>query len=587
MSLLPRGASFQNMLPEQRRREGQLVPERELRTADGYRWFYYSPDQVGMPLLCLEDLQTGVVVSSVFADPEKRTAAFKAWAGARHSRSPGKPWEIMQEMTDLGVDPDAKLEAIAAGVGHAAIGDLARAQLDICGLPIHGCTTMFLASRLHGGQEKSTRYQVGFGKAELLGVENFLPEGIPQAELHTLQEFYDEFLSLALSNFEFHRQALTTAYTDFYRPGDAKQARSLDSRVLDSVRFFLLWGQKSGLTYEASLREWSRMISELKTSPVSFYRQSARQIERFLTPTEAEEVAMQVRAEAPRLVRHSEPNPTVNRNLVKLKEFLIANTNLASRVEIQTAFLGFEPVDVELISDRYTPADRMVTQYILNLWPGFSWKDTMEWVHSQDDGTKAGISRIIFNGHSNYCELPFMAATTGMGVVVETTIGEARDLLRNRAWARFMPIPMVFGAKIDESTIRQILAKGYGLPLYLTEISGFAQHREAFEESLRRDYGRLFAFLETVSERYGRDADYSFMLNLLPLAHRVDLFMHGDPKQALYLADQRVRPGGHINYRLAAYLISRLVASSDPYLSAMRIEQRPDPANREEFFSRA
>lgn len=77
------------------------------------------------------------------------------------------------------------------------------------------------------------------------------------------------------------------------------------------------------------------------------------------------------------------------------------------------------------------------------------------------------------------------------------------------------------------------------------------------------------------------------MLNLLPLAHQVDIWMHGDPKQALYLTTQRVRPGGHINYRALAYEANQLLAASDPYLAAIQLEQRPNPASRDEFFDRS
>ena len=63
--------------------------------------------------------------------------------------------------------------------------------------------------------------------------------------------------------------------------------------------------------------------------------------------------------------------------------------------------------------------------------------------------------------------------------------------------------------------------------------------------------------------------------------------MHGDPKQSLYLTMQRTRPGGHINYRMLAYEASQLLAMSDPYLSALQLESRPDPTSRAEFFDRS
>ena len=77
------------------------------------------------------------------------------------------------------------------------------------------------------------------------------------------------------------------------------------------------------------------------------------------------------------------------------------------------------------------------------------------------------------------------------------------------------------------------------------------------------------------------------MLNLLPLSHQVPLWMHGDPKQAIYMPHQRVRPGGQINYRILAWEANQLLASSDPYLEAIRLGARPEAGSRKEFFDRS
>ena len=81
--------------------------------------------------------------------------------------------------------------------------------------------------------------------------------------------------------------------------------------------------------------------------------------------------------------------------------------------------------------------------------------------------------------------------------------------------------------------------------------------------------------------------DYSFIINLLPMAHKVVFFMHGDPKQALYLTHQRSRNGGHINYRLLAYEANRLISDSNASMAGMRLNKRPDPADRTQFFDRS
>ena len=174
-----------------------------------------------------------------------------------------------------------------------------------------------------------------------------------------------------------------------------------------------------------------------------------------------------------------------------------------------------------------------------------------------------------------------------MTLVVESYLGELRDFNRHRAWGRFFPLPLVFGAPLTKDTLEQILARGFGLPLYLTEVPAFAGLRSAFEQDLRAYYVKLQQFVEQVWTRYQDTIDYAFALNLLPLAHQMDLWMHGDPKQSLYLTAQRSRPGGHINYRAIAYEANQLLAAHDPYLSALQLTQRPDPASREEFLDRS
>jgi hypothetical protein len=170
---------------------------------------------------------------------------------------------------------------------------------------------------------------------------------------------------------------------------------------------------------------------------------------------------------------------------------------------------------------------------------------------------------------------------------MESFLGELRDLNRHRAWGRFFPLPLVFGERLSRETIVQIIARGFGLPLYLTDIPAFADYKTAFEQDLVSYYIKLQEFLGKVSAMYRDTVDYAFVLNLLPLAHQLDLWMHGDPKQAAYFTGQRSRPGGHINYRTLAYEANQLLAMNDPYLCGMRLPGKPDPMSQEEFFDRS
>jgi len=566
----------------------EIQPEKEF-IADSYRWFTYSASVTGLRLICLEDLTTGTIATTTVANPTKRTAAHKAWAGARQSRAAGMPWEILYEMGEKGVDPDQKLEEMFRGYGHASVGDMARLAVDMGKIPMHLCLALFNEGSLNSGQEKSTRYQASFGKALLHPMRHYISERLPKEDVARLEEEYQSFGAVSLELFAKHKAVLLRAFEQYYQADTTKPAErsALLSRVLDCVRYFLLIGQWSGMSFETSARDWSRIIAELRASPLLYYRRVAQQLEKLLAPTTEEEEVLDYKAEAPGLIRHTAPQLTANRNLHALKQFIEDQTDLLQQVSIHSGFPKRVDQRVSMIEPLYTEGDRLVASYILLLWPGLEREQLFNWIHDQDDEIKKSISTIIFSGHTNYCELPGFGRTTRMTLVIESFLGELRDLNRHRAWGRFFPLPLVFGERLTKSAIEQIVARGFGLPLYLTDIPAFAEYKTVYERDLVSYYTKLQEFLEKVSATYHDTIDYSFVLNLLPLAHRVDLWMHGDPKQAAYFTMQRSRPGGHINYRALAYEANQLLAMYDPYLSAMRLSKKPDPSSREEFFDRS
>lgn len=566
----------------------EIQPEKNF--IDGpYRWFTYSAAVTGLRLICLEDLTTGAVTTTTVTNPTKRTAAHKAWAGARQSRAAGMPWEILHDMDEKGVDPDQKLEEMFRGYGHASVGDMARLAVDLGRIPMHLCLALFNEGYLNSGQEKSTRYQASFGNAILHPMRHYISESLLKEDAEPLEEEYQSFGAVSLELFAKYKAVLLRAFEQYYQADTTKpdEKSALLSRVLDCVRYFLLIGQWSGMSFETSARDWSRIIAELRASPLPYYRKVAAQLEKLLAPTTEEEEVLNYKAEAPGLIRHTVPLLTTNRNLHTLKQFLEDNTDLLQRVSIHSGFPKRVDQRVSMIDPLYTEGDRLVAAYVLLLWPGLEREQLLNWIHAQNDETKKGISAIIFSGHTNYCELPGFGRTTRMTLVIESFLGELRDLNCHRAWGRFFPVPLVFGERLTKSAVEQIVARGFGLPLYLTDIPAFKNYKTACERDLVSYYTKLQKFLEKVSATYRDTIDYSFVLNLLPLAHQVDLWMHGDPKQASYFTMQRSRPGGHINYRVLAYEANQLLATFDPYLSAMRLLKKPDPTSREEFFDRS
>lgn len=563
-----------------------LQPERELVTGE-YRWFVFGEGQTGLRIVGLEDTETGITISTPLANPEKRTASHKAWGGARQSRAPGDPWDIYSEMVFKGTDPDVKVTEMFQTYGHASVGDMARMQIDLARVPMHIPCTLFNLSAINSGQEKSTRYQKRFSVSVLHGIKNYLPEKLPREEVEYLERAYQKFGELSLRLFAKHQQLLTSAFREVYKP-DSSQEGSLNSRVLDCVRYFLLFGQGSGFSFETSGRDWARIISDLRGSSMDTYQRVGVQIKQLLTPTQEMEEYLGYKAEAPGLIRHTEPNTLVNQNLLSLSNYIKEETDFLSYVRINRTQKEYVPQSVKKISEKYSEGERMVAQYLLTLYPGAVYSSVLAWVKEQPNEVKTTVSGIIFQGHDNYRELPPLARVSNMSVIFQSSLGELRDWNRHRSFGRFVTLPTVFGLPINEDTANQILTRGFGLPLYLTEAPALQGYRQSFEADLKAYYKSLEHFVSSVGKHYGSSIDYSFVINLLPLAHQMDIWMHGDPKQFLYMTHQRVRPGGHINYRTQAFEANKLIADSDPYLSGMRLLiKRPDPLNREEFFDRS
>src|SRR5258708_9750637 len=93
-----------HMNQPQQKTKAVIHPQKEI-ISGSYRWFTYPADVTGLQLICLEDLTTGTVATTTIANPQKRSAEHRAWAGARRSRAAGMPWEIWQSTGVYSVVP--------------------------------------------------------------------------------------------------------------------------------------------------------------------------------------------------------------------------------------------------------------------------------------------------------------------------------------------------------------------------------------------------------------------------------------------------------------------------------------------------
>lgn len=554
---------------------------------DNGEWKFYNEEKTGLPVVTYYSKDTGVVLAEILSNPKKRVAAHVAWSGARHSRAPGDTIDILVEMGEKGVDPDEKLDNTFKGYGHASVADMARFAVQFNNVPMHFPMNLFNDTYVNSGQEKSTRYQKQFGGVIMHPLILYLSEDIKKESfVKELNNSFENLGVLALENFNALKPKITEAYEKFFKPESNSDKSALNMRVLDTVRFNLLLGQSSGFALETSARDWARIISHLKASPMKYYNNLGIQLENFLAPGKDLESKMGFRAEAPSLIEFTNADNTLRDNLPAIKEFYDKNIHMSRR---NSKFKGFQNQKVSIIDNIHSSALKMAAQYMLNLFPDTDYNTLLYELYSMPDEKKSELSKIIFKGHNHQKELPpQFAATSDLTVVFECTLGELRDFNRHRAWGRFMQhIPIYYGEETNYKKAISLMNNGFGLPLYM-DIPEFNNLRQEMKDRLETYYNKAFSFMERSHELMGDSASYDFFINILPLAARSNIWMHGNPKQANYLANLRVRPGGHINYRVLTYDAAKKLGENDPFLRGLELERtRPDPADREEFFNRA
>lgn len=555
-----------------------------LKTSQG-DWKLYAAEDLGMAAITYIDNKTQVTLAEILSNPEKRVASHIAWAGARHSRAAGDTIDILLDMGEKGVDPDEKLEETFKNYGHSSVADMARFSVQFNNVPMHVPMNLFNDNYINSGQEKSTRYQKQFGGVIMHPMELYLSEEIKrELFISELNKDFENLGVLSLENFNALKLKIEAAYEKFFRPENNDDKKALNTRVLDTIRFNLLLGQSSGFALEVGARDWARTISHLKASQMDYYNNLGIQLEKFLAPGKDLESKIGFKAEAPSLIEFTESDNTFKNNIPAIKEFY--NTKISAS-KINSEFKGFQKQGLSTIDNTYSSGLKMAAQYLLNLFPNTDYHKLIIELNNMPHENKVELSKLIFNEHTHHKELPAQfGATSDLTIVFEGTLGELRDFNRHRAWGRFMQhIPIYFGEETNYNKAMSILNVGFGLPLYM-EIPEFKELKQEMTERLEKYYQNAFAFMEK-SHKYMGDVPYDFFINILPLAARSNIWMHGNPKQADYFSNLRVRPGGHINYRVLTYDAAKKLSETDPFLSGLELpRERPDPADRIEFFNR-
>ncbi|MBC7472383.1 MAG: hypothetical protein H7196_03955 [candidate division SR1 bacterium] len=539
-----------------------------------------NPDETDLVLVSVTDSRTGFVVRTALPNSGKQTASIMAFAGARFSRSDLTAQGLFEEIKQAGTNANEKLANIFKNYGHASVADMAQLFGYIENVPDLYTSIFFGESSVGGGQHRSTRYQ---------DFRSCIPMDLKEIGVISRKKVYDEidtdFQNLQndlLSKYSKWADKLPDIYSKVYqidkdRRGDTT---ALTARVFDTARYFLPTGvcNKTSFAYITSAREWARLISVFKSSDDTNLVYLGEQLEVLYAPLSDFAEKIGYVAEAPDLIRYTSSDETIGENLKELKKYLEENTNISNIQD--SKYLDYQPISVMLIDQSVTAGTKVMMQNILTLYPNIEVLRLIDWLQQLEKDQKKIISRIVLGKFTHHKQMGNQFKVNTHSYVLTCSNSEMRDLNRHRAWGRFCPI-------IATQNYEHLLDSGYALPLYLTDNLALVDIREEFEADLVDYYKLLQRFIEKIQKEIWFPKH--LLVQLLPFGHVFTVFMHGSPKEISYLSQIRVRPGGHINYRILAHKMAELAGKSEPFLVGLDLsdDMRPNPSSRDEFVDRS
>ena len=485
------------------------------------------------------------VYAVVGAEPE-----LQAYAMAKYSRSALSLRDSLREISQQ--KAEKFLNTFYFQYGHRSIADLAHIALAIERLSILAAIALADESRWDG-QERSTRYQ-DFRQSGYY-TPDFSSPSARELYRRTVEGLFDEYHALSEGIFRYLVEITP-------RPDSMKiesYERTLKARSFDVSRYLLPLATNTSLgeivnarTLEAQIshllshthREVRRLGELLKqAAAASAYNvnhqsyealvEQIRQVSPVLAERAQQELLRPVRV-APTLVKYAEPNPYE----IKTRQELAAMAGELFRgatIEVAPAvdLLDTEPLEIELATT------------LLYGHCHYSYRQIRQRVLSLEEKRRREILDLGFRYRGPHDELlrPLRAGHLFRFDIL-MDIGGFRDLHRHR---RCIQIEQPFTVE-----------HGYEIPPELKPAGALNQYREAMEgaaQSVRELTSGLF-------EEAAESAQYA-----IPLGFRKRALFQMDFAEALYIAELRTGPGGHLSYRKVAYAMFEAVGERHPELA--------------------
>jgi thymidylate synthase ThyX len=486
------------------------------------------------------------------AEPE-----VQAYAMAKYSRSALSMKESLREINEQ--KAEKFLDTFYFQYGHRSIADLAHIAIAVERLSILAAVALVDEQRWDG-QERSTRYQDfkrgGYFVPDFTALE--LSELRYRDTIDTLFREYEE-LSEAMWRYlakqtprppemkpETYERTLRARAFDISRyllplatntsVGQIVNARTLETQIARLLSHTHLEVRRLGALLKLAAKEpaynvnrlaWAKILEEIKGLDEGVGRELEAQ------------VLKTVRV-APTLVKYAEENPyemETRRELSRAVAGIMESEPIAPAAAVD--LLEDEPLEIEL-------AATLLYQYC-----HYPYRQIRERVQALGERRRQEIIDLGVKHRGPHDEL-LRAFHAGQGLRFDILmdIGGFRDLHRHR---RCTQIGQGFTTAHGYETPDEVRAAGI---------------EDRFNEGMRSVTSAV-AGIGGEMAHSGRDDAEASCQYLIPLAFRRRTLFKMDFAEAVYIAELRTGPGGHMSYRRVAYQMYQAVARRHPALAKL------------------
>jgi thymidylate synthase ThyX len=492
------------------------------------------------------------------ADPE-----VLAYAMAKYSRS---ALSMKQSLRELNAQrAEQFLNTFYFQYGHRSIADLAHIALAVERLSLLAAIVLVDEQRWDG-QERSTRYQ-DFKKSGW-----YLPAFGSNGEARQLYTEHIEKLFAAYE--EISRGAIELLRAQVPKPDEMKQEayeRTLRARAFDGARYLLPLAANTSLGEIVNARTLETQVSRLLSQPHAEVRRLGEKLrEAAATPCwnvqrtglealqreiaavdpalgeRAGELLLREVAVAPTLVKYAAPVEYIQKTRADLEQ--------AAQELMQQAPIEPSPL-VDLVENHldgnHGEQESIEIEIVTTLLYGachYSYRQIREHVRGLDITRRDELLLLGTRHRGRHDEL-LRAFSSGYQFRFDILmdIGGFRDMHRHRRCVQ----------TIQSFTSAHV----YEVP-ELLEVAAATDLRETYEQALREAHAAFGHLSQANVPEANATAQY-----LLPLGTRCRSLFKMDFAEALYIAELRSAPQGHISYRRVAWGMYEAIAKRHPVLA--------------------